>query len=246
MRWFSNRGSARLVPDDILEQLSAFGHVSFEATVYSQPVTDPRFGWPDFLSHMLPAHQTDLTRAIAEIHTAACGEPFAMYGGYRLIAEFEPASHDPLYLEMMDAGLQLMYDRKLSSGHLTGYEADRWIKTHGDLRTSFDRIVDVTPAEHQNVDLTLAPGESLMVAKMGPNPLDNEFHIERLSEDTYDAFSMRKATSDDIALTRCEETTIAQSDTADGVLRSLGQYLRLRPYWAHGQLDPFFPERRDI
>lgn len=51
---------------------------------------------------------------------------------------------------------------------------------------------------------------------------------------------------DAVALTRCEEPTIAQSDTAGGVLHGLGQYLRLRPYWAHEQLGPFFPERRDI
>ena len=33
---------------------------------------------------------------------------------------------------------------------------------------------------------------------------------------------------------------------ADGELRGLGQYLRLRPYWTHEQLEPYLPERRDI
>lgn len=85
-----------------------------------------------------------------------------------------------------------------------------------------------------------------MVAKMGPDPLDNQFHIERTGENTFGAFSMRKQNSDAITLTRCEEPAIPQSDTAGGALYGLGQYLRVRPYWAHAQLEPFFPERRNI
>jgi len=246
MGLFSKRNSSGLVPRDILNQLSAFGHASFDAKVRSQAVTDPRYDWSNFFSRVLHAYQANATQAIAEIHTAAGSDPYAMYGGYRVVAEFEPATQDPRYLDMMDAGLKLMYERKLSSGHLTGYEAERWIKTHGDLRTSFDRIVDVAPAEHHTVSVNLAAGESVMVAKMGPDPLDNQFHIERIGENTFRAFSMRKRDFDDLALTRCEESSIPQSDTADGVLRSLGLYLRLRPYWAHEQLEPFFPERRDI
>jgi len=248
MRWFSNRSPAGLVPSDILGQLNAFGHASFDAKVRSVPVTDPRYDWANFFSRLLPSYQANQAQMIAEIHDAAGGDPYTMYGGYCLVAEFEPASQDPLYLEMMDAGLRLMYDRKLSSGQLTGYEADRWIKTHGDLRVSFDRIVDVAvpaPAQ-QSANVDLRPGESVMVAKMGPDPLDNQFHLERIDDSLFGAFSMRKWDSDAVSLTRCEERDVPQSNTADGVLRSLGQYLRLRPYWAHEQLEPFFPERRDI
>jgi hypothetical protein len=246
MPWFSNRSSAGLVPSDMLKQLSAFGRASLDAKVRSQPLTDPRYDWTNFFSRMLPAYQANLTRAIAEIHAAAGGDPYAMYGGYRIVAEFESAVEDPLYLDMMDAGLNLMYDMKLSSGHLTRYEADRWITTHGDLRTSFDRIVDVAPPEHHAARINLVPGESLMVAAMGPDPLDNQFHIERLGQNAFGAFSMRKRDSDAVTLARCEEPTISQSDTAEGVLASLGQYLRLRPYWAHEELGPFFPEHRDV
>jgi hypothetical protein len=246
MRLFSNRRSAGLVPDNILKQLNAFGHASFDAKVRGRPLADPRYDWANFFALMIPAYQASLTQAIAEIHDAAQGDPYAMYGGYRIIAEFEPSNQDPLYLEMMDAGLNLMYERNLSSGHLTGYEADRWVETHGDVRTSFDRIVDVAPPEHYSASVSLAPGEFLMVARMGPDPLDNQFFIERIGPTAFGAFSMRKRDSDAVTLTRCEEPTISQSDTADGALRALGQYLRLRPYWAHEQLEPLFPERRDI
>jgi hypothetical protein len=81
---------------------------------------------------------------------------------------------------------------------------------------------------------------------MGPGPLDNQFHIERLDENAFGAFSMRRWDSDAVTLTRCEEPGIPQSDTADGVLRSLGAYLRLRPYWALEQLEPLFTERREF
>jgi hypothetical protein len=246
MRWFSNRDPDGLVPGGILKQLSAFGRASFDAKVRGRPVADPRFGWSNFFAHVLPAFQTDMTRAIAEIRTAASSDPYAMYGGYRLIAEFEPTTQDPLYLDMMDASLKLIYDRKLSSGHLTGYEANRWIAKYGDLRTSFDRIVDVAPPEHHTASASIEPGESLIVARMGPDPLDNQFHIERTGENSFGAFSMRQWDSDAVTLARCEEPDIPRSDTVDGVLRSLGRYLRLRPYWAHEQLEPFFTERRDL
>jgi hypothetical protein len=246
MRWFSNRRSGGLVPRDILEQLSTFGHAAFNAKVRGQHVTDPRYDWPNFYSRIFPACQANLAQAIAEIHAAAEGDLYAMYGGYRIIAEFEPASQNPMYMDMMDAGLKLMHDQKFASGHLTRYEADRWIATHGDLRTSFDRIVTVAPPAHHTATVRLDPGESLMVAKMGPEPLDNQFHIERRAGNAFIVFSMRQWDSDAVTLTRCEEPDIPQSDTADGVLRRLGQYLRLRPYWAHEQLEPFFPERRDI
>jgi hypothetical protein len=244
--WFSKRNSSGLVPGDVLNQLSAFGHASLDAKARGQLLTDPRYDWSNFFSRFLDAYQANLTEAIAEIHASAGGDPYAMYGGYLLVAEFEPASQDALYLEMMDAGLKLKYELKLSSAYLTGFEADRWIATHGDLRTSFDRIVEVAAPEHHTASVDLSLGESLVVARMGPDPLDNQFCIERCGASTFGAFSMRKRDSDAVTLIRCEEPTIPESDSADGVLRSLGLYLRLRPYWAHEQLEPFFPERRDI
>jgi hypothetical protein len=91
----------------ILKQLSAFGHASFDAKVRGQPVTDPHYDWQNFFAQMLPAYQANLTQAIANVHAAAEGDPYAMYGGYRIIAEFEPTTEDPLYFDMMDADLKL-------------------------------------------------------------------------------------------------------------------------------------------
>jgi hypothetical protein len=246
MGLFSNRNSDGLVPRVILSQLTAFGRASFDAKAQGRPLIDPRYDWSNFFSLMLPAYTANLTQAIAEVHAAAGSDVYARYGGYRLIAEFDAALQNPLYLDMMDAGLGLMYDRKLSSGHLTGYERDRWVQSHGDVRTSFDRIVEVAPPEHHVAAIDLRPGESLMVAKLGPDPLDNQFYLERTGEQSFGAFSMRKRNSEAVTLTRCEEPEIPPSGTADAVISSLGRYFRLSPYWAHEQLAPFFTERRDI
>lgn len=246
MAWLSRRTRSTLVPATVLKQLGEFGRASLEARVRASAVDDPRFEWDNFFSQFLPAYQSNFTQAIAELHAAAGDDLFARFGGSRLVAEFDGASKESLYLDMIDGGLRLMYDRGLSSGSLTGYEADRWIQMHGDLRASFDRIVDVTVPETQAVRASLKSGQNLMIAKMGPNPTDNEFHIERIDDHMYGAFSMRERESGDGTLTRCEEPGIQQSSDFADVFRAMGEYLRRAPYWAHEELLPYFPERRNL
>jgi hypothetical protein len=244
--WFSKRSSTA-VPADVLNQLGAFGEASLEAKVSSRPVSDPRFSWENFFAKASDALRASPSQAIGEIHAAAGADQLAQFGGYSLIAEFDASSSDPRYLEMLDASLQMMFDRRLSSGHLNRYEADRWIATHGDLRTSFDRIVEVAPpAPDHAAEVTLAPGETLMVATMGPDALDNQFWIEHTNAGTFEAFSMRQWESGDPTLTRCAEDSIGKWESVEGVLQSLGSYLGTRPFWSHDQLDPYFTQRRDI
>ena len=246
MGLFSKRSSTS-VPASVLDQLGAFGQAAFDAKVSSRPVSDPRFSWENFFAKASEALRADPSQAIGEIRAAAGVEHLAQFGGYSVIAEFDASCSDPRYLEMLDTSLQMMFDRRLSSGHLNRYEADRWIATHGDLRTSFDRIVDVAPpASDHAAEVALAPGETLMVATMGPDALDNQFWIEHTSAGTYGAFSMRQWESGDPTLTRCAEDSIGQWESVEGVLQSLGSYLGTRPFWAHEQLDPYFPRRRDI
>lgn len=246
MGWFSKRSSTA-VPSDVLSQLRAFGEASFEAKVTSRPVSDPRFSWENFFAKASEGLRANPAQAIGEIHAAAGADQLAQFGGYSLVAEFDSSSSDPRYLEMLDTSLQMMFDRRLSSGHLNRYEADRWIATHGDLRTSFDRIVEVArPAPDHAAQVVLTPGETLMVATMGPDALDNQFWIEHATSGTYQAFSMREWDSGDTTLTRCAEDSIGTWDSVEGVLQSLGSYLGIRPFWAHDQLDPYFTQRRDV
>lgn len=234
-----------LVPVDVLSLLHDFGEASWQSKQTARPLSDPRFGWDPFFSRFLPAYQQDLPRAIAEVHSAAGSDQFARYGGYRLVAEFDGACPEPLYLDMMDAALTMMCDNRLSSGHMTGHERDRWVAVHGDVRTSFDRLVEATPPPADAVSgLVLQPGQRLMVARMGSHPLDNEFWIERLAQGTYQAFSMRQQNSDSVSLTRCEEQTIGVHESVENLLRSMGQYFQRPTPWSHAELDPYFLERR--
>lgn len=120
-----------LVPRAILGQLNAFGRASWEAKLASSPVTDSRFDWMNFFTKFLPAYQTDLPRAIAEVHAHAGADLMSRYGGYRLIAEFDGSCQDPLYLDMMDAALEMMSERGLSRAYMTGYESQRWAAKQG-------------------------------------------------------------------------------------------------------------------
>jgi hypothetical protein len=243
MGFFSKRPST-VVPADVLAVLSPYGAASWQARIAGQSVTDPRFGWDPFISKASQALRANPAQAIGEIYAAAADRN-TLLGAYFLITELDAASTDPRYVELMDATLQLMFDAGLSSGHLNRYEADRWIETHGDLRSSFDRIVDVAPPPPGvAVEVTLAPGESLMVATMGPNELDNQFWIERSSVGSYGAFSMRKWEGDDTTLTRCAEDQVGTHETAEGVLRELGSYLGVQTYWSHELLLPYFTSRR--
>lgn len=244
MRWTSRRSSTT-VPADILGLLHDFGHASFEAAASGARRADPRFGWDGFFSRLFPACQADLAQVITELDQAAAGDPLARFGAYRIVAEYQPDCADTRYLNMMDEALQMMHDRGLSSGHLTRYEADRWVATHDDLRSSFDHLVEVAPpAVDHAIDLALAPGGTLLVAKMGPGALDNEFWIERAADGSYCAFSMRPKDADASALSRYSEDTIGSWGSVDGVLRSVGEYLRTPTSWAHESLLPYFTQRR--
>lgn len=241
--------SSGLIPPSVLEQLREFGALSLDTRTKGVPLNDTRFGWEPFFSLVLRAWQADPARAVAELHAAAGDDPYAKFGGYLVFAEFDPSSKEPLFLDLCDAGLDLMYERGLSSGHLTGYEAQRWIETHGDLRTSFDRIEEIAPPD-ANALTELLPeldrGEALMVAAMGPRSDDNQFYVEHLADGTYGAFSMRPRNTEEPTPMRCEEPTIRHADHLAGVLQGLGEYLRIQPYWAHEALQPFFTERRSV
>lgn len=243
MRWFSKRPK-RLVPDEVLRRLNSFGSARWEAVKSGRPVNDPRFAWGDFFGKVFHAYQLSSTRTVAELHDGAGDDPLARFGAYALIAEITSGCEEPLYLELMDGALQMMYDAGLSSGCMTGYEAQRWIVTHGDLRTSFDRLVEVAPSPPGTTVLDLVPGQSVKVAVLGPDDLANQFWIECTEASKYRAFSMRRKDSDATTLSRCEEPLIGESDSGEGILIALGRYLREPTYWALKELDPYFIERR--
>jgi hypothetical protein len=140
------RGPKTIVSSEILALLPAYGTAVLNARAAGQPVIDPRFEWGPFIG---PVHTQlmlgDRDQVIGELYEAAINaedRDMAMFGAYRLLAEFNPELDDQRFLALYDVALEHMRTAGFSSGHLTRFEADRWIEVHGDLRTSFDGIVE--------------------------------------------------------------------------------------------------------
>ena len=147
MSLFQRRPKCLIVPGEILALLPAYGDAVLSARAAGQPVTDPRFDWSAFIGPVhTPLMLDDRGQVIGELYDAAVNaenREKATVGAYSLLAEFNPELEDPRFLGLYDDALEYMHAAGFSSGHLTRFEADRWIATHGDLRSSFDGIVEV-------------------------------------------------------------------------------------------------------
>jgi len=247
---FAKRQRA-VVPPQVIGLLGAFGQASITARGTGCPVDDPRFGWEYMSDTVLALHGEQRNEVIQELYIAAStasdsDRDLVAFGAYRILAEYDCELNDQRYWELCDASLNYMHSRGFSSGHLTGYEADRWIAVHGDLRSSFDGIVDVVvpdPDSAPPVD-ELVLGTNKLLALIAPLPKGNAFYAERRQDGTYVIFSERPKSTDDPTRVRCDETHLGSFDGLPNVLRALGQMFDTRPYWADPDLDPYFPSRR--
>lgn len=238
------------VPGEILALLPAYGAAVLGARAAGQPVTDPRFDWGPFVG---PVHTElmmgDRDRVISEVYDAAVNaeeREMATVGAYRLLAEFNPELDDPRFLSLYDEALERMRAVGFSSGHLTRYEADRWIAVHGNLHSSFDRIVEVgVPAPDRSPPAKpLEAGASRMLALTEPLPNGNAFFAERRSDGTYVVYSERPQSADDLTRARYEEDYLGTFDSHEGLLRALGEMFGTPPHWSDEDLEPYFPRRR--
>jgi len=191
----------------------------------------------------------DRDRVIQELYQAAVMAPNrnqAIFGAYRLLAEFNGTLTDQRFLELCDTSLEYTRSMKFSSGHLTGYEADRWIAVHGELRSSFDKIVEVAVPGRENAPITkpLDVGESRVIARTAPPPDGNTFHAEHRYDGCYIVFSERPRNSDDTTRTRCDETYLGTFKDLPDLFRAVGNMFGVTPYWADEDLEPYFPSRR--
>jgi hypothetical protein len=247
---FAKRQRA-VVPPQVIGLLGAFGQASITARAAGRPVDDPRFGWEYMSDTMLALGGEQRNEVIQELYIAAStasdsDRDLVTFGVYRLLAEYDGQLDDQRFWELCDASLNYMHSRGFSSGHLTGYEAQRWIAVHGELRSSFDGIVDVAvpnPDSAPSVD-ELVPGANKLVALTAPLPEGNAFYAERQQDGTYAIFSERQKSSEDPTRARYDETYLGSFDGLPDVLRALGQMFGTRPYWADPDLDPYFPSRR--
>jgi hypothetical protein len=178
---------------------------------------------------------------------AAPGQPLVTVGAYSLLNESGDEIRDERFQQLRDAFLDYMHQNRYSSGHLTGYEAERWIELHGDLRSTFDHIVDVEVPGPSEASATadLSPGEKLLVALTAPLPAGNAFYAERQADGSYIVFSERPRSSDDPTRVRCDESDeLGTFASMSDLLRAVGRWFGVRPYWANEDLDPYFPSQR--
>jgi hypothetical protein len=249
MALFSKRPRT-VVPASVTGMLAPYGQAEIDARRVGRPVTDPRFGWDNFVG---PVHMAmlgdDRGQVIQELYEAALAAPGskqAIFGAYRLIAEFDGALDDQRFLELCDLSLEHLRSLQLSSGSLTGYEAQRWIATHGDLRSSFDGIVQVTVPSQENAPAVkpLGLGESRLIALTAPLPTGNAFFAERRPDGTYVISSERPRSSEDPTRERSEETYMGMFADLRDLFRAVGYMFGTHPYWADDDLNPYFPSRR--
>jgi hypothetical protein len=259
MSLFSKRPRS-VVPPSVIGMLEAYGQAAIDARRHGAPVDDTRFGWDNFMG---PVHMAmlgnDRDQVIQEIYEAAWGTAAPgttargttvserrVFGAYRLLAEFDGGLADQRFLELCDISLEYMHSMRFSSGHLTGYERDRWVATHGEVRSSFDGIVDVAVPSREDLPIArpLGLGESRLIALTAPLPSGNAFYAEHRSDGSYAVFSERPRSSDDPTRVRCDETFLGTIKDLPDLFRAVGDMFGTPPFWADDDLQPYFPARR--
>lgn len=239
-----------IVPGEILALLPAYGAAVLSARAAGRPVTDPRFDWPLFLGPVNTLLRVgDREQVIGELYEAAVNaeeREKATVGAYQLLAELNPKLEAPRFLSLYDDALDYMHKAGFSSGHLTRFEADRWIATHGELRSSFDGVVEVSVpgADELPSVKPLEVGSSRMLALTEPLPNGNAFFAEHRRDGTYVVYSERPLSLDDLTRSRYEESHLGTFDSLESLLRALGEMFGTPPHWYDEDLDPYFPYRR--
>lgn len=244
---FLSRISGNREPDLRVNDLDEFGRLEYEAS-RGQRVgpEEGQLKWERWVQPVMAAYQSDPETTVDRVHGAAMSQGgMALYGGHRLISEIDPECRNPKYLELLDGALEMLKDKGHSSGILNRYEADRWIQTHGDLRYSFDGIVEVAPPPTGSRPpvADLVNGESRLVAIMGPEHDANRLFVERNEGGTYVVMIEAPQSADDPTRSKGPWPGVSGSSMEEILVR-LGAELQLSTYWAHDDLQPYFTATR--
>jgi hypothetical protein len=209
---------------------------------------DSRFGWDYVGSVINGVGGPDREAIIAQLWDAGSNatDPLITIGAYELLNEGASPEQDERFLALRDSTLDYLHDHKYSSGYLSRDEADRWIVTHGDLRTSFDGIVEraiPSPASLPALP-ELAVGESQLLALTAPLPDGNAFYAERRDESTYVIYSERNRSDDDPTRQRYDEDYLGAFSSLQALCITFGEHFGIRPWWTDDWVDPYFPFQR--
>lgn len=167
----------------------------------------------------------------------------ALVGAVRLLMELAVPSDvltkEPQYLAVLDEELLFLQAQGVSTGTLRPFEADRWIATHGSLRTYIGyELADVPPVGQEAPVRELQVGEFWKVAQLWPQPDSNLIYIERRLPELFCVLTEAPVSDVD---PRRERWDWFSGDTLVMVLRDLGERMVTPAYWADPALAPFFP-----
>jgi hypothetical protein len=244
---FVDDGKPRSVlPVAITSALREYGMASLQRR--GGAPMDERFGWEyvgPVINGLGGPEREAIVAELWEIGNGA-SDSFLTIGAYTLLAEGNSPEDDPRFILLRDAVLNYLQANGYSSGHLNRYEADRWTAIHGDLRTSFDGIVEVDlPSADKAAPIPeLAVGENKLLALTEALPAGNAFYAERQTEDRYIVFSERSRSDDDPTRERYDETYLGTFSSLHDLYLALGKMFGTRPHWADASVDPYFPAQR--
>jgi hypothetical protein len=245
---FFSRKATSALPPGTIDELAGYGSTILASR---SGQVDTTYGW-EYVGPVVAALRgPNQDAVIQELYEAPGdgsehGSELKVIGAYSLLCEWDPTSRDGRYMSLLDRFLIYVHGQRYSSGHLTRYEADRWIELHGDLRSSFDGIVEVAvPGPNDAPPVAeLDLGTQKLLALTAPLPEGNAFYAERGVGGKYVIFSERRRSSDDPTRRRYDETNLGSFSSLADLLRAIGQMFGSRPYWADPAVDPYFPSRR--
>jgi hypothetical protein len=239
-----------VLPAEILNLLPDLGRALLAARLGGPSVSDDqRFSWDRMwgpVSRALFGETRD--QAIGELYEATISSPdreMATLGAYGLIVEFLPESEDHRYLSLLDETLGTLRTRRVTSMYLSGFETERWVAVHGELRSSYDGLfaVEVPTNEDLPEPKPLEVGASRMLALTHPLPDGNGFFAEHRGDGVYLVYSERIHSSDDPRRVRCEEDQLGTFTSLKDLMRALAEMFGSPPHWSDDDLEDYFPQR---
>lgn len=232
-----------MVPASVTSRLAEYGR--HKTAARSGRTDGDPFGWDYFSPVAQAMNNGQAEMVLTELTDAAASDdPHVTIGAYGVLAEIDPSITDPRYLALMDKTLDYLQRNGFSSGHLNGFEASRWVELHGDLRSTFDSIIDAAPVGGAVPLPGLARGESILLALAAPLPDGNAFFVERRGDGSYIIYSERCRSSDDPTRSRYEETYLGAFESMTRACAALGEMFGTPPHWSHDAMPQFYPRRQ--
>lgn len=231
-------GGNTLLPESALATLAMFGRNHCNGLDPDPSATATTLYVPGITAAERQPEQ--LMREIAAAGFVRGG--WALVGGVRLLMELDLVTTfrvHPEFLALLDASLDFLQSEEVSSGVLRPFEIDRWIETHGSMRTFIGHDLAEVPATgDEPVVEDLPMGERRRMAQLFPRPDSNVIYAEHRGVGVFWVMTQAPKSDDDPERVMWDWFS---APSLVALLRELGERMVTPPYWAHEDLLPYFP-----